>query len=73
MAAVIEKADKKPEFLALKISPTLKTAIERLVEKDTHSTLSEFARQALREKVEREAQKLGVKLEDLYGKEWAEE
>jgi len=39
----------------VRITPTLKKIIEKYIEADTHINISDFARDALREKMKREA------------------
>ena len=39
----------------IRVTPTLKKVIEKYVDSDTYINVSDFARDALREKIEREA------------------
>ena len=39
----------------VRITPTLKKIIEKYIDKDTHINVSDFARDALREKIRRDA------------------
>ena len=39
----------------IRVTPTLKKIIKKYIDLDTHINLSEFAREALREKIKRDA------------------
>ena len=47
--------DKETVNINVRITPTLKKIIKKYIEADTHINISDFARDALREKMKREA------------------
>ena len=53
MIQMVYKKDKKYTFLHIKVKKTMSDMIDMIVKKDTHSTRSEFIRDAIREKLER--------------------
>jgi len=50
----------------VRITPTLKKIIEKYIDQDTYINISDFARDAIREKIKRDAQWL---IDDIMKKE----
>jgi len=53
---------KKLVFVGVRMPLTLKELIEKHLERDTHQNLSEFIRDAIRQKLQREAPQLYAQL-----------
>jgi Arc/MetJ-type ribon-helix-helix transcriptional regulator len=52
-------------IISAKVGEDLDAALEKYIALDTHTTKSEYIREALRERLERDAEKLGLTLVEL--------
>jgi Arc/MetJ-type ribon-helix-helix transcriptional regulator len=58
-------AKRVDKMIGAKVGEDLDAALEKYIALDTHTTKSEYIREAIREKLERDAEKLGLTLVEL--------